>query len=256
MAPPSPVERSVLTQIIESLKPMKRFYSGVSVAPVDGGFGVLLDGRAPRSPARHPLVLPTEAVAEVVAAEWASQGESIKLVSMPATRLTHTVLDAIAPARAAVAAKLAEQATADVICYFADYPAGLVARQEAVWTPLIDWADEALSLRFERARGIVHAAQPPATLAAVRDLAAGTDDFTLAGLALAAATLGSAILALALWRGRVTGAQAFAASHLDEIFQAETWGLDAEASQRADAILAESEMLKAWFSALAQEKPT
>jgi chaperone required for assembly of F1-ATPase len=256
MAPPSPVERSVLTQTIESLKPIKRFYSGVSVAPGEGGFAVLLDGRAPRSPGRRPLVLPTEALAEVVAAEWASQAETIDLVSMPATRLTHTVLDAIPAAHASVAAKVAEQAAADVVCYFADYPAGLVARQEAVWAPLITWAGEALGLRFERAAGIVHTAQPPETLVAVETIAAGLDDFALAGLALAASTLGSAILALALWRGRLTGGQAFAASHLDEISQAETWGLDAEASQRADAILADSEMLKAWFSALEPGMPT
>ena len=197
---------------------MKRFYSGVSVAPAENGFGVLLDGRAPRSPARHPLILPTQALARIVAAEWASQGETIDLVSMPATRLTHTVLDAIPAARAAVAAKVAEQAAADVLCYFADYPAGLVARQEAVWAPLIAWAGEALGLRFVRAAGVVHTPQSPKTLAAVEALAAAEDDFALGALALAAGTLGSAILALALARGRVTGAQAFAAAHLDEIY--------------------------------------
>ena len=42
---------------------MKRFYKEVAVAPRDGGFAVLLDGRPVKTPAQNGLVLPIEALA-------------------------------------------------------------------------------------------------------------------------------------------------------------------------------------------------
>ena len=240
-----------MKQIYKSLNTQRRFYSGVSVAPSVTEFAILLDGRAPRSPRGRPLALPTRGAADLVAAEWSAQAASIDMASMPMTRLTHTALDGVAETRAETAASVARFAGADLVCYFAEGPTTLVARQEATWAPLIDWAREDLGLAFERSRGIAFRNQPPATLAAVEALAAGVADFALAGLALAAATFGSAILSLALWRGRVTGAEAFSASRLDEAFQAETWGEDAEATVAAGQIAADADMLDRWFRALA-----
>ena len=233
ISPPS-LERSVLTQTFESLKPPRRFYLGVDVAPAEGGFGVRLDERPAHTPQGRPLVLPTEALADLIAAEWAAQGERIVMTGMPATRLAHTALDAVPLARGETAASIARFAAADLVCYFAPSPASLRARQEAAWSPLIAWARDDLGLVFEAAEGVMHRDQPRATLAAVEALAAGLDDFRLAGLALAAQLFGSAILALALERNRLGGAAAFDASQIDEVFQAEQWGEDAEtAAERA-----------------------
>ena len=229
----------------------KRFYKAASGAPAEsGGFTVLLDGRQPRTPAGAPLVLPAAALAELVAGEWAAQGEFIIFADMPATRLAFTAIDHIGPARAAVAAETARYAASDLVCYFAEGPASLAREQEARWGPLLDWARTALGLDFVRAAGIIHQPQPDATVRAVSALAEGLDDVALAGLAHAAGLFGSAVLALALARGRLSGAEAFDLSRLDEAFQEARWGVDAEAAQRTARMAAEAAMLERWFRAL------
>ena len=239
-----------MSQRFESLQPPRRFYTEVDMAPADRGFGVRLDGRALRTPMAHPLVLPSEALARLVAAEWADQGERIVMAAMPATRLAHTAIDAVPLARPETAAGVAGFAAADLVCYFAPGPASLRARQEEVWGPLLAWARSDLGLAFERGEGVVHRDQPAATLAKVEALAARRADFPLAGLAFAAQLFGSAILALALERGRLDGNQAFAASRIDETFQSGQWGEDAEAAAQARALQAEALMLGHWFAAL------
>jgi len=228
----------------------RRFYGDCDVAAVPKGFALRLDGKIARSPGGVPLVAPTRALAALICSEWAGQVEVIKFVDMPATRLLHTTLDALPPRRAQAAASVAAFAASDAICYFADRPRSLVERQNAAWRPLLDWAREALGLEFRRTTGIGHAEQPAFTLAGVEALAAGEDDFTLAALAFAAALFGSAILALALMAGRLGGCEALAAARLDETFQEERWGVDAEAARNARAMEAEAVMLDRWFRAV------
>lgn len=228
----------------------RRFYKAVSVGPIDGGHAVLLDGRTPRSPGGHRLVLPSEALASLIAAEWEAQVEVIRLAAMPATRLAYTALEKVGPARDEVAAEVARYANSDVLCYWAEAPRELVNEEAERWGPMLAWADEALELKFHRAHGIVHQAQPPQTVAGVRALAAALDDFALAGLAHATPLFGSAILALAVQRGRLDGEGAFELSRLDEAFQERQWGVDEEAAERTARLRAEAAMLEAWFRAL------
>jgi len=228
----------------------RRFYREAAAGPVDGGHGVLLDGRPVRTPQGLRMVLPTAALGALVAAEWESQGERIAIGDMPATRLAFTTLDAAANARAALADDVARWAGSDALCYFADRPDALVERELLHWGPVIDWAQTALELQLVRVTGVVHQPQPPETIAKVRALAAALDDFRLTGLAMAASLFGSAILALALERGELTGEAAFALSRLDEAFQEELWGVDAEAAERTARMGTEALMLERWFRAL------
>jgi chaperone required for assembly of F1-ATPase len=142
-------------------------------------------------------------------------------------------------------------AGADLLCYFADGPARLIHRQENAWGPLLDWARDSHGLGFVRTAGIVHRPQPPETLARLAALLIPMDDFTLAAMAFAASLFGSAIVALALREGRIDADEAMAAARLDEIFQEEQWGVDAEAAARADAMAEDAVMLSALFAALA-----
>jgi chaperone required for assembly of F1-ATPase len=237
----------------DALQRPRRFYAAVTVEETEGGegFEIRLDGRLPRSPGGQPLRLPTAALAAFVAEEWRAQGEAIAYAAMPATRLAHTVLDVVTQKRDLSVEGVTRFGTADLLCYFAEGPANLVRRQEIAWIPLLDWARETHGLVFIRSAGIVHRDQPPATLARLEAIARATDDFTLAGLALAAPLFGSAILALALRDGRVGAEAAMAASRLDEIFQEERWGVDAEAAVRVDAMAAQAVMVERWFAALA-----
>ena len=235
----------------DPLKAIRRFYEGVSVGCREGAFEVRLDGRVPRSPGGRPLALPTRALADLIAGEWEAQGESIAYGAMPATRLAHTALDVVPKARAATIEGVVRYASADLLCYFADHPASLIHRQEHSWGPLLAWADRDCGLRFTRAVGIVHRPQPPETLARLGVRLDSLDDHALSGVAFASALFGSAILALALRAGRINADQAMAAARLDELFQEDRWGVDAEAEAKADAMAVDAVMVERWFGALA-----
>ena len=239
-----------MTETRNPLLRPRRFYADVTVEPDGAAFAVRLDGRAPKSPKTNALILPTATLAELVAEEWRAQGDVIAYNSMPATRLAHTALDVVRNARAATAEGVTRYAGADLICYFADHPTSLFRRQERVWGPLLDWAEETHGLTFVRATGIVHREQPPETLARLNALLEPQDDFNLAGLAFVAALFGSAVLALALREGKITAEGAMAAARLDEIFQEEQWGVDAEAESKADAMAVDAVMAERWFAAL------
>lgn len=229
----------------------KRFYAEAAVAPSENGFVVTLDGRTPGSPQGWRLALPTRALAELVAGEWAAQGAEIVPAKMITTRLAWTAIAlAAGRGREVAAARLGEFAGSDLLCYFAVAPEALVERQRRLWGPLIAWAEHTLGVAFRPTRGVIHQPQPGATVQRVVALAAEEDAFALAGLAAAAPLFGSAILAFALRHGRLTSEAAFALSRLDEVFQEERWGIDAEAAARTAAMSAEARMLDRWFAAL------
>jgi chaperone required for assembly of F1-ATPase len=234
----------------DALQRIRRFYKAAEARPADGRFEILLDGRRAKTPAGAVITLPTKAAGELVASEWADQVEWIEFGQMPATRHAFTAIDRVAAAHGETAAELARFAASDLLCYFAEAPTALTERQQAQWGPVLDWAEDELDLLFVRAQGIVYQAQPPETVHRVEAMAFDLDDFTLAGLAWAAALFGSAVLALGLQRGRLTGEEAFELSRLDEAFQNEQWGEDAEAAERTANMRREALMLERWFAAL------
>ena len=229
----------------------RRFYKTVEVAPEAGGFAVRLDGRLLRGPKAGRIVLPTPALAEQVAEEWAGQGETLALAKMHATRLANTAIESVPQARDATAQQITDYAASDLTCYLATEPVGLVERQERLWGPLLDRMEAHAGLRFVRVFGIIHQAQPPETLARVKALALDLDDFGLTGLAFGAPLFGSAVLALALKWGWISGQQAFDLSRLDEAWQEEQWGIDDEAAERTERLHVEAAMLERWFRNLA-----
>lgn len=231
----------------------RRFYAGASVADEpNGGHVVLLDGRPLRGPKGGRVVLPTRALADQVAEEWAGQGETIELAKMHATRLANTAIESVPLAREATAQAIADYAASDLVCYFAVAPAGLVERQERLWGPALERAEAEAGLAFVRAAGIVHRPQPAETLEKVKALALELDNFGLTGLAFGAALFGSAVLAIALQRGWLSGEQAFALSRVDEAWQEEKWGVDAEAAERTERLAGEAAMLDRWFRGLSK----
>ena len=228
----------------------RRVWTAVDVAAEGDRFAVRLDGRSPRSPAGAPLVLPTRALAEAVAAEWDAQGPEVDTAAMPLTRLAYTALDRAPVAREALADELARYAGSDALAYFDDTTVALREEECRRWGPLLNWAADTLGVRLVRAEGVVHRAQPPASLERVRALAVAQDGFTLTGLAYAAALFGSAVLALALLHGRVGAEEAHQLARLEEAWQARQWGEDAEAAERTARRLAEAHTAARWFDAL------
>jgi chaperone required for assembly of F1-ATPase len=231
---------------------VKRFYKTAGVTEASEGFGVALDGKPVRTPAKRALAVPTRALAVAIGEEWLAQGDTVDPKQLPLTRLASIALDLVAPRRAAVVAEVVKYAGTDLVCYRAEQPPDLVARQRAAWQPLIDWA----ALRFDAplavTSSILPVAQAPATLEAFETAVTAYDSHRLAALHLATAGCGSLIVALALIEDRIDAEAAFAAAELDESYEIERWGEDAEQAKRRKG-LREDIALAARFVALLAE---
>lgn len=235
---PDPIRRAQ----IQMKKPLpKRFYDAVTVEAEEGGFGIRLDGRTLKTPAKNPLSLPTRALAELVAREWNAQKDVIDPGSMPVTKLVNTAIDGIAPDMQAVAEDIVRYAGNDMLCYRASEPAALVDRQSERWNPILDWASETLGARLILAEGVIHQAQPQEALSAVSDaLARFTDPIALAALHTITTISGSALLTLAYALGRIDLETLWTLAHLEEDWTVEQWGEDEEATVRRRLRLVEA----------------
>lgn len=222
---------------------MKRFYKAAEAKAGEGGHQVLLDGRMLRTPAKAPLVLPSAALAEAVAAEWRAQGEKIEPATMPMMTLASTAIDRVTTQRERVIDEIAGYAASDLVCYRADEPAELAARQHAVWQPLLDWCALEFDALLGTTSGVMPLSQPPEALAALRAAVARYDDMTLAAHHQLTSGFGSLVISLAVLEGRIDAEAGFAASQIDESFQSERWGEDAEAAARRERL--RKEMLEA-----------
>ena len=205
---------------------MKRFYTDARASAGDGGWSVALDGRAIRTPAKAPFVVPTATLAAAAAAEWAAQGDVLKPITMPLTGFAYAAIDSVAPNPAGFAATLARFAETELLCYRADNPPPLVARQSAVWDPLLAWARERYDIGFTVTAGIIYTLQPPATMARIGAAFAALDAFRLSALHPLVTICGSALIGLAVSERHLDAGAAFTAGQLDELWQAEKWGID------------------------------
>lgn len=215
---------------------MKRFWKQVTVEPSNG---IALDGKPMRTPGRAPLALPTPQLAEAVAGEWRAVGETIDPRAMPLTGLANAAIDRVAPDPAAFAAGLAAYGESDLLYYRTEDPPELVARQQAAWDPLLDWARGRYDVHFEPTAGVMHRAQPEATVARLGEAVAALDPFRLAGLSPVVTIGGSLVAALALLESAADADAIWRAAHVDEDWQAELWGEDELATQARAARRAE-----------------
>jgi chaperone required for assembly of F1-ATPase len=210
----------------------KRFYRAACVVRGEQGFGIALDGKTVHTPGRRSLVVPREALAAAIAAEWNAQGERLVVRTMPLLHLAYRAIDIVGPERSGTVATIAGFARTDLLCYRAEAPADLVARQHGSWQPLLDWAAERFGVALASTKGVVFIEQAPSALAAYRSAVDRYDDMMLTGIAQATETLGSLVLGLALSEGRIDAGEAIALAELDEIHQMERWGEDADALHR------------------------
>lgn len=215
---------------------MRRSYRQATVDSDATGHKILLDGKPLVTPAKVPLLLPTRPLGEAIAGEWMQQGEKIKPQSMPLTRLAATAIDRVRPRRELVIEEVAGYAATDLLCYRAHEPPALVARQAEVWQPVLDWLQQRFDAHLLVTRGVSPVQQSALSLARLRAAVAAEDDLHLAALQALTGTLGSLALALAVRQGELDPEAAFEVSQLDESFQIERWGSDAEAMLRREEI--------------------
>lgn len=222
---------------------VKRFWDHASLSREENGFAVRLDGKPMRLPGGTMLVVGPEALAEAVAAEWqgagGAKGGEMSFGDTPLTRLAGTAQERIAPDPWPTVDAIARYGESDLLCYWADSPEPLVRRQREGWQPWLDWSARVLDAPLRVGSGVAHVKQHRASIAALRQAVAGLDAYGLAGLGVAVPALGSLVLGLALARGELDAGRAHALGALDELYQAELWGEDAEAARRRAEIVAE-----------------
>ena len=208
---------------------MKRFWKEVGIERAGEGWAIRLDGRPVKTPARAPLEVPTDALAEAVAEEWRGVSERIDPRTMPLTGLANAAIDRIKPVRETFAKGLANYAEADLACYRSEGPRALVDRQERDWDKLLGWARRRFDIDFMTTSGLMHVAQPQATVDRLSHEVATLDPFRLAGLSPLVTVGGSLVAALAVLEKAMTPEEAWDAVSIDDSWQIEQWGADAEA---------------------------
>ena len=207
----------------------KRFWSDAAVVQIADGFGVQLDGRSIKTPAKRALVLPSRAMADAVAAEWQAQEGVINPNTLPVTKTANAAIDKVMISHSEVADMLAAYGDSDLLCYRADTPAALVQRQNEQWNPLLDWAAQALGARLQPRTGVIHAPQDPEQL---KSLTAQTHDlsaFQLAAFHDLVSLSGSLVIGFAAALNHQSAENLWDVSRLDELWQIEQWGVDDEA---------------------------
>jgi chaperone required for assembly of F1-ATPase len=217
------------------MKPVlpKRFYKQAGVEERDGQFLLTLDGRTAKTPSKQPLAVSTRGLAEALAEEWQGQGGEIDPSTMPITRIVNSAIDGVAPRQAEVVDDLVRYAGSDLVYYRASEPERLAQSQDNAWSPVLDWAKDSHGARFILGEGVMHVAQPEESIAAIRKAVEGIKSpFALAALHVMTTLSGSVLIALAHAAQQLDVDQAWAASHVDELFQESVWGQDYEAMER------------------------
>ncbi|SHJ78598.1 Chaperone required for the assembly of the F1-ATPase [Shimia gijangensis] len=212
----------------------KRFWKDATVEQNGNQFTIKLDGRGVKTPAKSDLLVPTQAMADAIAAEWQAQEGEIAPLSMPVTRSANAAIDKVAHQHSEVADMLAEYGGSDLLCYRATQPEALIARQAAAWDPLLDWADSTLGARLKTVSGIMHEAQDQGALTVLKRRVHVFSNFELAAFHDLVALSGSLVLGFAAVHGLRPIEEIWTLSRVDENWQEEQWGHDDEASALAE----------------------
>ncbi len=208
---------------------MKRFWKQADVAAVENGYQVRLDGRPLRTPAKAAMILPSRALAQMVAGEWNAVEDVVRPQDMPATRMANAAIDKVAQSAAEVADMLAEYGDSDLLCYRAEQPQELVELQNREWDPLLDWAAAELAAPLAVRRGVMHQRQDPETLDRLRAEVHALGVFELAAFHDLVTISGSLVIALAATKSLLPLDELWSRACLDELWQERQWGPDDEA---------------------------
>ncbi len=212
----------------------KRFWTKAEVTPTDAGFGILLDGRPVKTPAKAALVVPTRAFAEAIAAEWDAQDKEVRPLTMPYTRTANAAIDKVTAQHDEVAEMLAAYGDCDLTCYRATGPQELIDRQAAAWDPLLAWTKSELGADLTARAGVIHVPQTASANDILAQNVRQLDSFRLAAFHDLVGISGSLVIGFAVLRGKLTADEGWDLSRVDEEWQIEQWGRDEEADSLAE----------------------
>lgn len=228
----------------------KRFWKSTATEQIEDGWTVRLDERPVKTPAKAALIVPTQAIADAIVVEWDAQEGVIDPLSMPFTRTANAAIDKVVPQHAEVADMLAAYGDADLLCYRAGGPEALVMRQTKVWDPYLDWAADHLGARLHPRVGLMHESQEETALTTLAEQTHALSAYELACFHDLVSLTGSLVLGFATAHDYTSPNDIWAASRLDETWQAEQWGADEDAQEAAEIKKASYIHAKAFLDAL------
>ena len=213
----------------------RRFYENAELAAEGDLYVVVLDGRRAKTPGRAPLGVPDRTIGEALAAEWEAQADVIDPAKMPLTRIVNTSIDGVSSKLDEARRDIAAYAVNDLLCYRADSPEGLVARQIAAWDPLLDWMFDEFGVRLEVGAGVLPLTQSAHAVGRIAGSLAPFEALPLTATHVVTTLTGSAVLALSVALRKLTPEEAWSAAHIDEDWQIEQWGAVPEAVERRES---------------------
>ena len=217
-------------------KAAKRFWKETQVTKTDEGWVITLDGRAVKTPAGKSVILSSQKLADAVGAEWKAQKDQIVPATMPHFRYVVTAVDRVTPQRADVISQLVGFSGNDLLCYRDPDQMALASEQNMRWNPLLEWAENEHGLKLQIGASIMPIKQADDIVQIAEQLLLGKDDFRLAGVYNLISLSGSFIIGIAIEQGRITAEEGYHLAFLDELWQVQKWGSDAEAEDRRQTI--------------------
>ena len=220
---------------------MKRFYKTVTTQATDGGFLIMLDGRAVKTSLKAELLASNENMANALMLEWAGQEEEIVPASMPLTQILSTKIDRVAKERETMQDILFKYLDTDLLCYRTDHPPELQKAQEDAWDGYLEWFEGEFGVKLETTHGLSALSQPKDAHDKVQETVKALDHDHFTVLQLIASTCGSLVLSLAALNGKTSAEQIFAAMRVEEKFKAEIYneefyGADPAQEKKDEAI--------------------
>ena len=209
-----------------------KFFKEARAEQIADGVRIILDGRPLKTPKKAALIVPTEALGLVIAAEWNGLGEKIDPERLPLTKIANTVIDGLVGREQDLHEDLVRFISNDLLFYRAGSPVELDQRQRDAWDPVLAWAEERFGATFRLTEGVMPIEQNLVSVAKVASALSGADAMKLAPVHVMTTMTGSALLVIACLEGRLTVDEVWAATHVDETWQEEQWGEDREALAR------------------------
>jgi chaperone required for assembly of F1-ATPase len=220
------------------------------IRPLPGAYAVCRDGTILTTPAGADFVVTTLPLAQAIAEEWRNQTDKINLAKMPLTQLAYTAIDIVEKKRVDVINQLVAYVGSELLCHYAESPAALVAQQQQIWQPILDWCTDRFDIILEVTAGIMPIAQHPETVVSFRRTLEAYGNFHLTGLWQAVDVSGSLVLGLALTEGHLNVEEIFNAAELDVNFQIQKWGEDPAISKRRESVRHDLSVYQRWFELL------
>lgn len=216
---------------------MKRFWTNSTPNRQGDSYRVLLDDKPVKLPSGAALTVPFVTLAEAIAQEWDAAGGTFTPDDLPVTQLVCTAQERIAPHRADIIRSLIAYGMNDLLCYRADSPPALVARQHAEWDPWLRWFETMHGIGLITTNGLMPVNQLPWTESKLEALLTGRTNYGLAALGVLIPTLGSFVLGMATAQGALSPEAACTTAALDELWQAAQWSEDPEDKARRQKLL-------------------